>query len=121
MAALAARRPEAVVSDKHRSSIPDVCGAPSRQLLSRLRLLSEASLLAVEGTGVPRNSGVTAEGGRRPVGSQEQVPRVSELAHWRGGCGSRAASGGSSLSARETVTCLGPAGYHLEVLDPDTL
>jgi hypothetical protein len=30
-------------------------------------------------------------------------------------------SEGSSLSARETVTCLGPVGYHLEVLDPDPL
>ncbi len=30
-------------------------------------------------------------------------------------------SEGSSLSARETVTCLGPAGYHLEVLDPDSV
>jgi hypothetical protein len=26
---------------------------------------------------------------------------------------------GSSLSAREVVTCLGPLGYHIEVLDPD--
>ena len=30
-------------------------------------------------------------------------------------------SEGSSLSARETVACLGPAGYHLEVIDPDPL
>lgn len=30
-------------------------------------------------------------------------------------------SEGSSLTARETVTCLGPAGYQLEVLDPDPL
>lgn len=30
-------------------------------------------------------------------------------------------SEGSSLSARETVTCLGACGYHLEVLDPDPL
>ena len=28
-------------------------------------------------------------------------------------------SEGSSLTAREVVTCLGPAGHHLEVLDPD--
>lgn len=28
---------------------------------------------------------------------------------------------GSSLTAREVVTCLGPAGHHLEVLDPDPL
>ena len=28
---------------------------------------------------------------------------------------------GSSLTSREAVTCLGPAGYHLEVLDPDPL
>lgn len=30
-------------------------------------------------------------------------------------------SEGSSLTARETITCLGPVGYHLEVLDPDSL
>src|SRR5581483_3670219 len=30
-------------------------------------------------------------------------------------------SEGSSLSAREVVTCLGPVGYHVEVLDPDPL
>jgi hypothetical protein len=30
-------------------------------------------------------------------------------------------SEGSSLTARETVTCLGPVGYHLEALDPDPL
>jgi hypothetical protein len=28
---------------------------------------------------------------------------------------------GSSLTAREVVSCLGPAGHHLEVLDPDAL
>lgn len=28
---------------------------------------------------------------------------------------------GSSLTAREVVTCLGPLGYHLEVLDPDPI
>jgi hypothetical protein len=28
---------------------------------------------------------------------------------------------GSSLTSREVVTCLGPAGYHLEVLDPDVM
>jgi hypothetical protein len=28
---------------------------------------------------------------------------------------------GSSLTSREVVTCLGPAGFHLEVLDPDPL
>ncbi len=28
---------------------------------------------------------------------------------------------GSSLSSREVVSCLGPAGYHLEVLDPDAI
>ena len=28
---------------------------------------------------------------------------------------------GSSLTSREVVTCLGPAGHHLEVLDPDPL
>jgi hypothetical protein len=28
---------------------------------------------------------------------------------------------GSSLTAREVVSCLGPAGYHLEVLDPDAM
>ncbi len=28
---------------------------------------------------------------------------------------------GSSLTAREVVTCLGPVGYHLEVLDPDVM
>ena len=28
---------------------------------------------------------------------------------------------GSSLTAREVVTCFGPSGYHLEVLDPDPL
>jgi len=28
---------------------------------------------------------------------------------------------GSSLTAREVVTCLGPLGHHLEVLDPDRL
>lgn len=28
---------------------------------------------------------------------------------------------GSSLTSREVVTCLGPVGYHLEVLDPDPL
>jgi hypothetical protein len=30
-------------------------------------------------------------------------------------------SEGSSLTAREVLTCLGPAGYHLEALDPDPL
>ncbi|HXO09099.1 MAG TPA: hypothetical protein VN880_13755 [Solirubrobacteraceae bacterium] len=30
-------------------------------------------------------------------------------------------SEGSSLTAREVVSCLGPAGYHIEVLDPDPL
>jgi hypothetical protein len=30
-------------------------------------------------------------------------------------------SEGSSLSAREVVTCLGPVGYHVEALDPDPL
>ncbi|MBV9310043.1 MAG: hypothetical protein JOZ73_04385 [Solirubrobacterales bacterium] len=30
-------------------------------------------------------------------------------------------SEGSSLTAREVLTCLGPAGYHLESLDPDWL
>jgi hypothetical protein len=30
-------------------------------------------------------------------------------------------SEGSSLTARETIACLGPAGYGLEVLDPDPL
>ena len=30
-------------------------------------------------------------------------------------------SEGSSLSAREVVTCLGPAGYPLEVMDSDPL
>jgi hypothetical protein len=30
-------------------------------------------------------------------------------------------SEGSSLTARETVTCLGPVGYQLEALDPDPL
>jgi hypothetical protein len=28
---------------------------------------------------------------------------------------------GSSLTSREVVTCLGPAGWHIEVLDPDPL
>jgi hypothetical protein len=28
---------------------------------------------------------------------------------------------GSSLTSREVVTCLGPLGYHLEVLDPDPM
>lgn len=28
---------------------------------------------------------------------------------------------GSSLTSREVVSCLGPAGYHLEVLDPDAM
>jgi len=28
---------------------------------------------------------------------------------------------GSSLTSREVVSCLGPLGYHLEVLDPDVL
>jgi hypothetical protein len=28
-------------------------------------------------------------------------------------------SEGSSLTAREVVTCLGPVGYHLEALDAD--
>lgn len=28
---------------------------------------------------------------------------------------------GSSLTAREVVTCLGPAGHHIEVMDPDAL
>lgn len=28
---------------------------------------------------------------------------------------------GSSLTSREVVSCLGPLGYHLEVLDPDAL
>jgi hypothetical protein len=28
---------------------------------------------------------------------------------------------GSSLTSREVVSCLGPAGYHLEVLDPDAI
>ena len=28
---------------------------------------------------------------------------------------------GSSLTSREVVTCLGPVGYHLEVLDPDPI
>lgn len=28
---------------------------------------------------------------------------------------------GSSLTSREVVTCLGPAGYHVEVLDPDPI
>jgi hypothetical protein len=28
---------------------------------------------------------------------------------------------GSSLTAREVVTCLGPAGHHIEVMDPDPL
>ena len=30
-------------------------------------------------------------------------------------------SEGSSLTSREVVTCLGPVGYHLEALDPDSL
>jgi len=30
-------------------------------------------------------------------------------------------SEGSSLSSRETLSCLGPAGYHVEALDPDPL
>lgn len=30
-------------------------------------------------------------------------------------------SEGSSLTSREMLTCLGPAGYHVEVLDPDPL
>ena len=30
-------------------------------------------------------------------------------------------SEGSSLTAREVLTCLGPAGYHVEALDPDQL
>jgi hypothetical protein len=30
-------------------------------------------------------------------------------------------SEGSSLSSREVLTCLGPAGYHVEALDPDPL
>jgi hypothetical protein len=30
-------------------------------------------------------------------------------------------SEGSSLTAREVLTCLGPAGYHIEALDPDPL
>jgi hypothetical protein len=30
-------------------------------------------------------------------------------------------SEGSSLSSRETLSCLGPAGYHVEGLDPDPL
>jgi hypothetical protein len=30
-------------------------------------------------------------------------------------------SEGSSLTAREVLTCLGPAGYHVEALDPDGL
>ncbi len=30
-------------------------------------------------------------------------------------------SEGSSLTAREVITCLGPVGYHLEALDPDPL
>jgi hypothetical protein len=30
-------------------------------------------------------------------------------------------SEGSSLSSRETLTCLGPAGYHVEALDPGPL
>jgi hypothetical protein len=30
-------------------------------------------------------------------------------------------SEGSSLTAREVLTCLGPAGYHVEALDPDRL
>jgi hypothetical protein len=30
-------------------------------------------------------------------------------------------SEGSSLSSREALTCLGPAGYHVEALDPDPL
>jgi biotin carboxylase len=30
-------------------------------------------------------------------------------------------SEGSSLTAREVLTCLGPAGYHVETLDPDPL
>jgi hypothetical protein len=28
---------------------------------------------------------------------------------------------GSSLTSREVVSCLGPCGYHVEVLDPDPL
>jgi hypothetical protein len=28
---------------------------------------------------------------------------------------------GSSLTSRETITCLGPAGHHLEVLDPNPI
>jgi hypothetical protein len=28
---------------------------------------------------------------------------------------------GSSLTSREVLTCLGPAGYHVEVLDPDPI
>src|SRR6516165_8802700 len=28
-------------------------------------------------------------------------------------------SGGSSLTSREVITCLGPLGYRLEVVDPD--
>jgi predicted ATP-grasp superfamily ATP-dependent carboligase len=28
---------------------------------------------------------------------------------------------GSSLTAREVVSCLGPAGHHIEVMDPDSL
>jgi len=30
-------------------------------------------------------------------------------------------SEGSSLTSREVLTCLGPAGYHVEVVDPDPL
>jgi hypothetical protein len=30
-------------------------------------------------------------------------------------------SEGSSLTAREVLTCLGAAGYHVEALDPDPL
>lgn len=30
-------------------------------------------------------------------------------------------SEGSSLTAREVLTCLGPVGFHVETLDPDPL
>src|ERR1700733_3290123 len=44
---------------------------------------------------------------------------AEKLSRWpRFGC---SCPRGSSLTAREGVSCLGPAGYHIEVLDPDPL
>lgn len=64
--------------------------------------------------------------GTRVIGfsghQRQPSPAGSASASWENGAVGTVRvllSEGSSLTARETVTCLGRAGYHLEVLDPD--